>query len=226
MAEFDFERAFSFLFKDPDWAKKVLLGGVIMIIPILGAIWVLGHCARLAQNVARDVEYPMPDWDFGRDVGLGFKVFIAGLVWALPFIVIMFVALGGAIVAAESGGASEDDIIMVSYLIQCLSIPVSLIMQVWLPTVWIHVAMTETIGAGFQFSRLYEFIRANPKPYFLAVIVQFLANMVAGLGYIACVIGVFFTIAASMMIAWHAIGQVWRIDQLRRGASPATEAFD
>ena len=40
------------MFQDPDWVKKVLLGGAIFWIPVVGLMWLLGYCARIARNLA------------------------------------------------------------------------------------------------------------------------------------------------------------------------------
>jgi uncharacterized membrane protein len=38
----DFGRAFSFVFEDPDWLKKVAIAGLVMLIPVIGQLVVLG----------------------------------------------------------------------------------------------------------------------------------------------------------------------------------------
>jgi len=38
----DFGKAFSFVFEDEDWIKKIGVGGLISLIPVIGVFLVLG----------------------------------------------------------------------------------------------------------------------------------------------------------------------------------------
>ena len=217
MEGFDFGKSFSFIFQDPQWVKKVLIAGAVMLIPILGWIWLAGYAARMAQNYVNGWEHPLGEWDdFSGDVSRGFQLFLVGLVWTIPFIGLMVGVL--VVVAAESG--SDEFAQMGGLLVQCISIPFLLLMQVALPAPMIHVAMTGRFGAGFEFGKLWSYVRGNLTPYVLAGAVGFLANMAAGFGYLACLIGTFFTIAAATLIRWHAHAQVWKLNMERTGQEP------
>src|SRR5207237_1300515 len=62
---FDFGRPFAFVFEDPEWVQKILLGGVFVLasVVIVGIFFVYGYVARLVRNVIDGVQYPLPAWD-------------------------------------------------------------------------------------------------------------------------------------------------------------------
>src|SRR5262245_32433834 len=83
-------RAFSFVQDDEAWVTKILLGGVIFLIPIVGQLAVLGYMVKLAQNVSHGVEKPMPAWnEFGDLLMRGLYYFVIVLVYLLPYLVVL-----------------------------------------------------------------------------------------------------------------------------------------
>src|SRR5512135_2961097 len=92
----DFGRSFTFVSEDPEWIKKVLIGGAFTLLSALlvGIPFVLGYFARTLRNVVTGAERPLPEWD---DLG---GIFNDGLRLAAVYLVY---AIGGAIVAALPG---------------------------------------------------------------------------------------------------------------------------
>ncbi|MCD4698964.1 MAG: DUF4013 domain-containing protein, partial [Phycisphaerae bacterium] len=85
----DFGLAFSFPFQDEEWIKKILLTGVIFLIPVVGQIAVMGWALTITRRIIRNDPEPLPDWsDFGGYLGLGFKAFVVVLVFVLPIIIL------------------------------------------------------------------------------------------------------------------------------------------
>ena len=39
----DIGKSFSFVFEDKKWIEKILIGGILMLVPILGSILMLGY---------------------------------------------------------------------------------------------------------------------------------------------------------------------------------------
>ena len=61
----DFGKAFSYVFDDSDWLKKVGLGGLIYLVPILNFA-AAGYSLEVAQRVINDDPRPLPEWS---DIG-------------------------------------------------------------------------------------------------------------------------------------------------------------
>ena len=95
----DIGKAFSYVFEDEQWISKVLLGGVILLIPIVGWIAVSGYMVKVAQNVAQGNPRPLPQWgEFGDHFMRGLYAFVIGLVYLIPVFVLeglFFCVTGG-----------------------------------------------------------------------------------------------------------------------------------
>ena len=85
----DFGRAFSFVFDDEDWVKKVGIGGLLSLIPIIGIFVVLGWGLEITKRVIKGDAEVLPDWtDFGGYLTKGFLVFLIAFVYTLPVLLI------------------------------------------------------------------------------------------------------------------------------------------
>src|SRR6185312_8300798 len=105
----DVGRSISYVFQDPNWVKKMLIGGVLSIIPVIGTLIVAGYWIRIASNVANGYELPLPEWnDFGGDFMRGLKVAVAVFIWVVPLIAVAVCGLVPAIVLGNSNGAAQS----------------------------------------------------------------------------------------------------------------------
>src|SRR5437899_2102278 len=88
---FDFLKPLTFVFDDPRWIQKVLIGGLFVIASffIIGAFFLYGYLARLARNVIAGVQYPLPEWDdLGEYFAEGAKLFVVGVIYVIPLLLI------------------------------------------------------------------------------------------------------------------------------------------
>ena len=89
---FDFVKPFAFVFEDPNWLQKILLGGLFYLAGmfIIGWFFVLGYAARTARNVIRGDERPLPEWEnVGDFFGEGARLVGVGLVYMIPMIALV-----------------------------------------------------------------------------------------------------------------------------------------
>src|SRR4051812_16841488 len=87
----DYERAFKFLFADPQWVSKFFVFAVAVLFSIflIGLPVVFGYVAELMRNVRRGDEYPLPDWsNFGAKLTDGLKLTVVYFVVYLPVFVL------------------------------------------------------------------------------------------------------------------------------------------
>ena len=80
----EFGKAFSFVFEDPDWFKKIAIAALVGLIPVVGQFVLIGWALETAKRVIRQDPNPLADLDFGSQLGLGFQSFLVGLVYAIP----------------------------------------------------------------------------------------------------------------------------------------------
>src|SRR5947209_4180909 len=74
--DLDLGQGFRFFFEDPDWVKKILIGGVFMLLStfIVGAVFVAGYGVHLLRRVVRGEPRPLPEWEeLGRFFGDGLR---------------------------------------------------------------------------------------------------------------------------------------------------------
>src|SRR6266545_6822596 len=106
---FDFIRPFAFVFEDPRWLPKVLIGGLFVLASfvLIGAFFLFGYIAKLVRNVIAGVQHPLPEWDdLGEYFGEGLLLFVVALIYSAPVIVLAIVV---AVPAAIMSAAAQND---------------------------------------------------------------------------------------------------------------------
>lgn len=220
----DFARAFSYIFEDSDWLKKVGIAALVLLIPVLGLITVLGWSLvvtkRLIEGQTTDL---LPGWDnFSDHMTLGFKAFVVGFAYSLPVLLISSCTNILPIVAKNMSGDAYDAMMVitgaVSICFSCLMIIYSIFLGLVTPAAFAKVAITGEIGAGFRFGEIFGLVKAAPGAYVLVLVGSIAAGFVATLGLIACIIGVIFTVALAFAIMAHFYGQAYNT---AKAAQPA-----
>lgn len=213
---FDFGKPFTFVFEDPNWLQKILIGGLFYLAGflIVGWFFIAGYAAKLARNVVAGVQHPLPEWDdIGGYFGEGLRIIGVFLVYVLPMVAValMFMVPAGILGAVFEGheGVEAISSVMLGCL-ACLLVPFWLAMLLLMPASLLFAAMEQRFGAAFEFGRIWPFIRANIGNYLLAIVIYLIARFLSGFGIILLCIGVIFTGFWSITITAHAFGQVWR----------------
>jgi hypothetical protein len=223
----DFGKAFTYVFDDADWVKKVGIAAVLMLIPFVGQVIVAGWAFNTTRNVVRRVEEPLAGWsDIGDIVVKGLQVIVIGFAYALPIILISSCIGGVSGYMMEDGG---DDMMMaafsiVSLCLTCFSVLYGIFLALAVPAAMGNFAAKDEFGAAFRFSEVFGLVRAAPGPYILVFLGGILAGFISMLGLIACIIGVFFTAAYAAAINGHLQGQAYNAAIDAQGAQ-AEAAF-
>ncbi len=222
----DVGRSFTYMFEDKDWLAKLAIGGVILlvggilsflVIPIIAAYAiVLGYSLVALRNVYDGNPTPLPEWNnFGDFFVKGITALVGILIWSIPVlilaccIVLTSVATGGSARGDNSSTAAGIGGLIISCL-SCLTILVGLVIGVFVYAPLTNFALTNQISTFWDFSGNWRFIQQNAGNYVIAFLLAYVANLVAGLGLIACIIGVFFTSFWAMLVISHLFGQVAR----------------
>lgn len=221
----DIGRAITFPFQDSEWVKKVLIGGLITLIPIIGGFVVYGYILEVARRVYLDDPQVLPEWgeDFGGFLVRGFVLYVGLLVWMLPFLIVGGVAAG---LWAALGSASDVLGAIVGLTIGSVAF---ILLIVWLiaimPLVIARYAVERRFGAMFEVGEMLSEARLAGGALLLFFVVAILASFISMLGLIACVIGVIFTAFYSYLIVGHAAGQLYRRARGYEETRPAAPAF-
>jgi hypothetical protein len=203
----DFGKSFSFVTGDKDWVKKVAIGGVVSIFPIVN-LMAIGYGIRVLRNVADDRAKPLPEWDdWGGDFMKGLLVTVAWFIYALPATVVVAMAMALSAVTHNSSQGAEGTVFAFTMGFACLAGLWMLAVGLWMPAAEVNYAQRGRLSAMFEFKRIWELITGNFGNYFTAILVMVLAGIAGSLGFIACIIGVIFTQFYASMVGMHALGQ-------------------
>lgn len=204
-----FADAFTFVFQDPDWFKKIIIPGLVgLLIPIVGQLVLLGWSLKITQNVIRNNPNPLPAMEFGSDLGRGFKAWVVGLVYSIPMLVFYLPILLLSILADSSGEQSIAVVVAIAGVcFGFLMLLYGIVMGLMLPAAYAKVAVEDSIGAGLAFGEIFKMVKNNLVTYLLVLVGTLAASFIASLGSIACVVGIFLTVPYSFAIMGHFYGQ-------------------
>lgn len=204
-----FGDAFTFVFQDPDWFKKIIIPGLVgLLIPIIGQMVLLGWGLKVTLNVIRNNPEPLPSMDFGGDLGRGFKAWVVSLVYGIPMFIFYLPIMIFSIIADNSGEQSMAIVVaIVGICFGFLMLLYGIVMGLMLPAAYAKVAVDDSIGAGLQFGEIFKMVKDNIVTYLLVLVGTLAASFISSLGSIACVIGIFLTVPYSFAIMGHFYGQ-------------------
>jgi hypothetical protein len=193
--------AFSYPFRDPGWVGKILVQGLILIIPIVGLIATAGWMLMTFDNLrAGRHELAPAGFHLSRGLGLFGVWFLYSLVLSLPGDIvngISFVSSFSTVANPNRPFAANSFNAPGSFL----GLAGDLFLDFLLPAI---IVMTYHYGfsGGMDVPRVWRLATSNPTNSIVGGLLIFVAGIVGSLGVIACCIGVFFTFAyaSSVMV--------------------------
>lgn len=214
---YDFVQPFAFVFQDPRWVTKVLIGGLFCLASflIVGVFFILGYCAKLCRNVVANEPLPLPEWDdLGGFFAEGVRLFFVGFCYVIPLIAIACAFIIPAVLAGSIG--SPDDLSRelaggVMSCIWCLFVPVYFALMFWMPAALLFAMVEQRFGAAFEFGRIYHFIKDNFANYLIALVIHLIAGFASQLGMILFCIGIVLTAFWSMIVSNYAFAYAYRL---------------
>ncbi len=208
----NFGLAFSYVFKDPDWIKKIGFVALCQLIPILGQIVAMGFGIEVIRRLLNNDPRPLPDFDFGLFLGKGFQAFLVSLVYSIPMAIITLPIQ--ILPAFANSGQNADLYNTLSIAISCicggLGFIYGLLIAFLLPASLARLADTGSMGAALKLGEIFGIVRKAFVPYLIVVLGTLVAGLIAPLGVIACVIGVLVTSVYSQVVIAHLQAQAYR----------------
>jgi hypothetical protein len=184
----DYGRSFTYMFKQPDVWKKILIGGLLLLVPVIGWLWVGGYTLRTLRSVMTGSEN-LPEWTRWGDLATqGIYVWLGGLIYGLPGAVLGRLGTPGSILSGLW----------------------SIVVIVVLPAALMRFAAKGDFGAFFDFNDIFTFINRNLSNYLIVVLLSILAYIIASFGVVLLVIGVLFTSFWGMLVTAHLYGSLAR----------------
>lgn len=217
----DVAKSFTYTFEDERWIVKVLVGGVLSIIPIASFL-VGGYMIEVARNIALGAADGLPEWDdWGQKFIRGVLSWLINMIYSLPLI-LMGMCLGLAL--AITGEGKNGDALS-ALLSVCFGLPMALyalVVALWLPAARLRYAVTDNVATAFQFREILDFISANLSNYALAIAASIGAAVAATLvgivvAGVTCGLGAIlspFIGFVEYVVMAHLFGQVYRQAQM------------
>lgn len=210
--------AFAWPFRDPDWIGKVLVTGLILVIPILGPInglgWMLAALDRLRAG-----EEKLPPANF-EHLGRGFGLFIVLLAYYLVAGVVASLIYVPAVLILASEGHGTPNAVLFTLGSGLLLVSFSFITLASLALTFATPSIVLAfdaggIAGGIRVNRVVRRATSSLINTLIAGLMLIAAGIVGELGLIVCLIGVFFTSAYALAM------QAWIIRSYELGAEPA-----
>ncbi len=198
--------AFVWPVRDREWAGKIVIIGLILLVPIVGAVnglgWMLVTIDRLRAG-----EQNLPPASF-RFLGRGFELFVVNLVYvaAIALILVALFVPTLALSSAQGGGSSSTALVALAVLLNVvvfsLATLASLALYFAMPAIILGTDRGGIAG-GLNVAAVYRQMRISPINTLIAGLMLIAVGFVSQLGVAVCIVGVLFTSAYGLaMQAW------------------------
>lgn len=211
-ATIDFARPFTFVFEDPQWLMKIVIGGLFYIAAmfIVGFFFIFGYLGRMTRNIIAGNPRPLPEWnDLGEYFAEGLKLSVVALVYILPIFLVMAVLVIPVILL--EGRSGEEAAGMMATCLMMAVIPLSLLASIIIPAALVRGMAENRPFAGLEIREVLAFIRNNLTNYLIAFMIYILSSFLSQFGVILLCVGVFFTAFWAQVVATAAFAEAYRL---------------
>jgi hypothetical protein len=197
----DIGKSFTYPFEDKQWVSKVGLGAVVSLVPVLNFA-MTGYMIQIVRNMMEDVQEPLPNWDdLGKKFMDGLMLVLAGLVYALPVIVLSCLPLSIMTIPAiiASGNSDFQDISnaitgaggVLFAAMTCIFVVYGLVLSVIFPAIYVNYAKEGTFASCFHLREVFNIIGKNAGAFFTAWGMSLVAGLAIGLvaGIVGSILG-------------------------------------
>jgi hypothetical protein len=216
-------------FKSPKWMTNLLLAGVCVFIPFVGAIVIKGWL--ITGFWGRDEERPetFPDFDFsnfGKYLERGLWPFLVTLVSSLALgvafaILLAPIGLISSVLTAGSRGHDNGCIgaVMVLFMVGVYLVAVLAMMFILTPLT-LRASMTQDFAESFNFAWVKKFSATMWKEILLSALFLVAASLLLMcVGALVLCVGMYFSLVPVYFCWMHLHKQLYRL-YLSRGGEP------
>lgn len=207
----EFGLAFSYIFKDKDWFKKISIVGLVGWIPFIGTLVLYGWMMKITRMVMDQNLDSLPEMEFGGDLSRGFMGFVISQIYLLPawlgYSVFVIIGMAGSYLGLENITeplSSTLKTFSISFLIGYL-----LIFGLVLPAAFTRYLERNSLIDAFNFVEVFKIVAKNPGIYllvFLGTIIVWLINLFGGS---VLFIGFIWTMSYGMAVMGYLYGQAY-----------------
>jgi len=197
-------KAFTYMFKDPDWGVKMIIFSLFLLLlpTLIGVPFVVGYVV-LAVKATAEGKDTLPKWtgNWGNIFTAGLKYTVIMILWSVLGQVLLFVPFLGDV-------------------LNSLWFWVTLVVS---PVLLIKTAISKEFTEIFDLDWYLDFIQKNLVNIILVVILNSVLVAIAGLGILACFVGIFFTVFYSSMGTAYLTGELYRVGSGKGTAKPSSK---
>jgi len=216
----EFERALTYAADDKEWFKKLGIGALISLVPILNFAWI-GYILEIVRNVSDGHDLPLPGWE---NLGVKFKsgliIFLAFFLYILPALLVFI--LPGIFFSVQGSSNGPDEVnwmIIIGTCLNCFFVIYVLAISFLYPAMMIRFSRLGTFRSCFQIKEISDLALRNIGEYVIAwgaswlfsLLINFVAVIIGVLLIITCIGPIVVPIAASVytsLVVAHLFGQV------------------
>lgn len=214
----NYSRAFTYVFEDKNWLSKLLIAGLISLIPIIGQFYLLGWMVEIIRRVRAQRTDILPTTHFSYFLTLGLKAFVVCLIYSIPLILVT-----SAITLIRGNSSYEGNsvtIVVTSYGFfgSLISLLIHIAVAFLSTYGFIKLAETDQIKPCLDFKDAYNTIKENLSAFIIVELLSVVASIISSAGMILCFIGIILTMPYGTAISGHLLGQLWcTIDSAKAG---------
>jgi len=203
-------------------ATHIIIGGILMLIPIIGWLLIFGYMVEVTRRVATEDNPTIPTWDeFGTKLTEGASMLALGLIWAfvlnLPAILLMIMAsLIGFVSDTVFGPGSGNTIVMFLMLMGAILYFFAFFLLLLMHPVFIgHYAVNRNFMAGLQFIEIFGMVKRNFGAYISKSILALFFILAESLflnisGFVTCGLGLVFAMFYVTVFQYFVWGHLYR----------------
>ena len=208
----DFGLAFSYVFEDEDWVKKLAVASVLCL-TVIGIIPVLGWGLEVIRRVIKEEPEPLPDWsEFGQYFVKGLLILLVIFIYNLPITVLGACNAGAGTLLGNMGEDFAAPLIWIlTSCLSCLYILYGLGVSLILPAALGNYAASGEFGSVFKLGEIFKIVKDNLGNYGLVFLGMLLSYIIVPLGTVACGIGIAVTTAYAILFNSHLMGQAYKV---------------
>jgi len=205
----NYSRAFTAVFDDKNWISKILIAGLIALIPVIGQIYLLGWMVEIVRRVKAGREDILPATHFSYFLTLGLKVVVVGLIYSIPVLILSGIM---QLITAGANNADADFFTVFFAGMGCVGGILGVVLNFAIGMLGtygiIRIAETDQIKACLDFSDAFNCIKNNLSVFVIVELLSIVTGLIQSAGLIIC-IGIIFTVPYGMAVDAHLIGQLW-----------------
>ncbi len=210
----NFGKAFTYIFDDEQWFDKLIVPILVSLIPVIGQLAFTGYILRTIKNVAQNEIRPLPRFNFGEDLGRGFRFFLIGLVYAIPIFIITGIMLIPTM-ALNNNDSIGGFGIFVMVICGLLFFAYALFLAIFEPIAMANFAVKDTFASGFEWGNFFKRLGNNFSAWLLVFAGMLIAGFISPLGSIILFIGVILTTTYSQLMVAHLTGQAYAASETK-----------